>query len=357
MTIIETTHKKIFNVFLFFSMMSIIANLSSLFIGIAWGDSGNPGYLEKLNWSLFPVFFIIMGFLVHSSWHFYLEAWKSLPIHKVLYRGKYQENGSAIIVALLSRLTYYRTNLIILSIVLGLTITIIDAGCLWSEYGVIKGQKCMNGGFGVAYSLPNVFPSSDKISNGLFNIYIFFLQGMLIASGWLAFFQITLHGYFFWKFEETKEANSCKCSLKLNIKDGLSEFGLSEINRAVNVMYTLIAIAMLIPVTSVYSQDRLAPYYYTDLGQWLLRLFVPLLLLAPLIIPIIDRFSRQKEASNRVASSPDKEDATSFKEQKLWPFEGTQAGYFGKVAISAIIIEYSYVISFNIMDLYNKLKP
>ena len=332
-------------IFVVLILMSVIADIASIFLGVAWGKGG---FLTKLNWSLYPIFFILAGFLVYASWSLYLDAWQSLPKNSVLYRsGKIELNDSSL-TPLIWRLNSYRKYLIVISILLGGLLTILDAGCLWSEYGVISGAaQCEERDFSVAYTMISVYPDANKLSNGMFNILVYFLQGGLIAAGWLTFLQMTLHGYYFWQFEKTKEAVASDYQLRLNIHDPLHEFGITELNRALNTIYITIALAMIIPVASAASQQPIIP----DFGQWLLRILLPLLLLAPLVIPTIDRYFRLKEASDFVMTSPNENDAKDFREQKLWPFEGTQIGYLGKAAAALGVTEYAYLFSHDIMGL------
>jgi len=227
-------------------------------------------------------------------------------------------------------------------------LTAIDAGALWFEFDVFNGTLIsQDTDFTVAYRLPAIFPNVDKTANGLFNLYVYFLQGCLISYGWLLLMQITLHGIKFWRFERLNYAKQEKLCIRLNISDPLREFGLAEVNRAVNSVYISIAFGMLIPIVSAVSQKSNVP----DLGQWLLRSLLPLILLAPLFIPLADRSSRLKEATNRLLDSTDEEKSKIFREQKLWPFEGTQIGYLGKAAAAFAAVEYLFLFTRNILDL------
>ncbi len=337
-------------VFSTLAVASIFANLISIYIGIAWG---NGGYIEKLNWSLNPIFFLVIGLLVNLTWELYLDAWNSLPTNSLLYKDGLVEKEKNSLYPLINELSKIRGYLIFISVVLGLAFTSIDAGCLWSEYGVLSSEeKCKERDFSVAFSVPTVFVEVDKVINGLFVLFVYFLQGAIIAAGFLVFFQVLVNGFVFWRFEKTKLATSKGYNLRLNHKDPLGEFGLSEINRALNTVYVVIAIGMVIPVLSAAFQENEQP----DLGQLLIRTLVPFLLLVPLIIPLIDRYFRIKEASIRVSVSEDKEDAKLFKEQKLWPFEGTQIGYIGKVAAIIAFAEYLYIFTGDLAKLVESVK-
>lgn len=333
---------------LVFVCLSSIANVASIGFGLAWGDSG---YLRKMNWCWNPLFFILVGLLVHMSWTLFMNAWHSIHKHSLLYVGNNIELTNSKILPLLLRIEYSRKYLVIISIALGLIITALDAGCLWSEYGVFGSIQCVERDFSVAYSMSS-FPDADKFTNGLFNIFAYLLQGFLIAGGFLALFQMTLHATFFLKFENIKEAQDRSLILRLNIKDPLHEYGITEFNRALNVTYIFIALAMVIPIISAASQQSTT----FDFGQWLLRVLLPLLLLLPLIISYLDRVLRSQEATDRVISSSNKEDEDSLAKQKLWPFEGSRIGYLGKMAATIVIGEYAYLFNQNFIPIINSFK-
>ncbi len=127
---------------------------------------------------------------------------------------------------------------------------------------------------------------------------------------------------------------SNKLAIKLNIDDPLRQFGLSDFNRALNCLYIFIALIMIIPCLSHYNQigDE------KDLGQYLLVFLLPLLLTAPLIIPITDRFMREPEAKARARTCD-----SLFHEQRLWPFDSGNSSYIGKIAAMVVIAEYAYI--------------
>ena len=339
-----------FVITIIFACLAIIADIVAIFIGVAYEDNG---YLAKLNWSLFPIFFIIVGFLIHSSWHLFISAWKSIHDHSVIYSNDGAEATASMLAPLIHKIESKRKYILIISVILGLLITSIDAGCIWGEYGLIEGmQQCHERDFSVAFAMKDTFPDADITSNGLFNIYVYFLQGALIAAGWIALLQLTIHTYYIFRFEETKEAKNASLTLQLNINDPLQEFGFTEVNRALNIAYINIALVMVIPVLSTANQQL----DYADLGQWLLRILLPLLILLPILITYIDRIGRIKEASNRALKSNNKEDHEDFLKQRLWPFDKTQLAYVGKIAVGVAVVEYIYLINGNVISLINAIK-
>ncbi len=308
-------------------------------MGLAFGEGGFLT-VEKLNWSLYPLFFIICGLLIKTSWHLYIEAWNSLPSNNVIYRKNVVERRLDVIKPTVKLINKARVPLIFASVLFGFLLSAIDAWCLWFEYGILRGDHyCSENDFSIAFKLESYVVS--KFSNGIFVVAVYTLQSCLISMGLIALFQIILHGYFFLFFEKIESNKKSNIEIKLNINDRLGEFGLTEVNRALNTNYIFIAVAMTIPVLSAFSQ----PEGVIDHGQWLLRLLLPLLLLAPLAIPYYDRFFRVKEASDRAKASASENDAEDFKKQSLFPFEGTQLGYLGKTAAAIALAQYIYLFT------------
>lgn len=308
-----------------------------------------PGYAEKTNWSLQPLFWPILALLTHLGWRLYQEAWRRLPSHGVLWKGDEIYTNPVATRGVVSALEKTRPYLVVTAIVLGALFTAIDVGCLWREYGVLEPSttQCIESDFTVAFRLPE-FPEvtvADRPMNGWFVLVAYFLQGGLIAYGWLATLQLALHSTYFLKFE-TRAANSDQLALRLNYRDPSREFGLADVNRAINVTYSLIALGMLLPVLSAYWNPE------PDPGQWLLRIFVPLILLVPAVVPIVERVERVKEASDRMRSDADPRAQGDFAIQRLWPFEGTQIGYIGKTAAAVVLGEYLYLITRTISHLF-----
>ncbi len=199
--------------------------------------------------------------------------------------------------------------------------------------------------------MQNQFGHVSKTGNGLFVLVAYLLQGGLIALAWFAFLQISLHGLYFATFESRSNIRRKRLVLRLNIRDPLHEFGLSEVNRAINTMYVLVALGMILPVLSAAGQQSTS----ADLGQLLLRWLLPFILLIPLIVPLADRYFRLREAADRVRKSDDRSDAEEFSKQQLWPLEKTQIAYLGKAMAASAAAEYLYVVGRNAADLLKKV--
>ena len=308
----------------------------SIWLEIAFSTSLDaPGYLQKLNWTLQPLFWPVLVLLVDFSWHLFCDAWRTLPTHNVIYTNNaIKKADETYFNEFIKHLTKKRSY--------GMVLTALDAGCLWKEYEVfgLSSQLCSDKDFHIAYRLSE-FPNMtiiDKFQNGLFTLVTYLYQGAVIAYGFLILSQLLLHSISFLNFENTKFANKNNIAIKLNYTDRLREFGLSDLNRAINITYIFISIAMLLPVLSAYWNPNL------DFGQIMLCFLLPCIIILPALIPIIERTNRIKEAAERLKKDENKENHELYSKQRLWPFDKTQLSYLGKFAAIVAVGEYIYII-------------
>lgn len=330
--------------FLFIASLTLL--VISYPLGLAESNAPNaPGYIEKTNWSLQFLFWPILALLVDLSWRLYQKAWKNLHSHGVLWKEGEVFSDPTAVDDLVAELEAWRPHLVGASVAVGLLITALDLGCLWVEYGVFTGpaHACEQRDFTFAFRLAG-FPGVTRYENGLFVLAAYLLQGGLITYASTAFLQLTIQSFYFLNFE-SRSANTNQLEIRLNYKDPLREFGLADVNRAINITYVFIALGMLLPVLSAYWNPE------PDFGQWVLRTLIPIVLLIPAAVPIAERISRVKEAAERMRNSPDPEAEESFDKQRLWPFEGTQVAYIGKAALIVGSAEYAYLFTKNITRL------
>jgi len=326
-------------------VVAVGLNLISIPLGLAWGKGG---YLTKVNWSLYPLFFALCGVLAYASWEYYMDAWKGLAANGVVYEDENPVEKFPSLDLFLSSFVRRRRIIVAISFVLGVVITIVDMGCLWSEYGIMSSRTaCEERDFSVAFNIPSVFPNASVVGTIVFNIFAYSMQASLIMLGFLSLSQISMHGWAFFRFEKLSIIKNKALSIKLNYKDPLREFGVSDINRAINTMYITIAMSMIAPMLSAVEQETAA----VDFGQLMLRYILPLIILAPLIIPFADRFFRHNEAVKRARAAGSPEELDKLREQKLWPFDGGPIGYAGKVAFLLVFSEYVFLFKMNFLDL------
>src|SRR5207248_2630408 len=106
----------------------------------------------------------------------------------VLYRGERLEPDEHALDPQLDAIIAQRRYLVIASVILGVLFTMIDAGCLWREYGFLSTiAECRERDFDftTAFRLQAEFAAVNKTTNGLFVAVAYVLQGALIAYGWM----------------------------------------------------------------------------------------------------------------------------------------------------------------------------
>ncbi len=188
-------------------LLSISANILSTSLGIGFIENG---YMKKPNWYLYPLFFLVVGYLTNASWTFFINAWHGLSDNGLLYQDNKQLDSNIEIQYLFNFLNKKRKFLIFISCLLGISITTLDAGCLWNEFIFTpQVETCKEVDFSVAYRT-GVLGFNVNL---FFNILIYSLQAALIAYGFVIMFQISLHSYTLSQFERLSygyvPANSC----------------------------------------------------------------------------------------------------------------------------------------------------
>lgn len=326
-------------IFLLFA--STIHWIYSLFMGIAFSKVNGFGYVEKLNWGLQPLFWPILAALVFFSWKLYRRAWEKLPERGVLYSAdgkicKDTESTGGIIADLEQR----RPLLAFLSIFVAVILTVVDAGCYWSEYlGGDDNRKntidntliwmgiettCSDKDSFVAYRLGKYFGDVGKVENGIFVTIAYILQSALGAYAIFALLQILIQSFYFLQFEN-RRANVQQLHIRLNYCDRFREFGLTDVNEAINFSYVFIAFGMLLPTLSAHYHSE------PEFGQVLLQFLLPFILLAPAAIPVLERTRRVRMARERMIDDPDPDAEESYFRQKLWPFVGNTFSWIGNL--------------------------
>lgn len=311
------------------TIYSLVVAVSAHVLGIGWsGKSGVPGYFQKLNWALFPVWWTVLGVLVHLSWQFYMSGWRSLPSEGVLHCHEAPASRHDAFDSLLSRFREWRRYLAIVAIPLGLLVSAVDGVDLLQEFGWITldcrpRSHCSTDDFTVAFRLPEAFGAQTKTVIGWFVLAQYTMQGLLISLAFLVLFQLILHSVVFLRFERLRPIRSAGMSIRLNPCDPAQQFGLSVVNHAINITYVFIAIGMVIPLISFINKPR------ADTGTLLMTWLLPLVLALPAAIPLVERYSRQREAEARVKAESFDGLWISFHKQHLWPMIGTPFSWIG----------------------------
>lgn len=312
---------------------------------------GVSGYFQKLNWLLYPVFWPLLAVFIYFTWEWYMQAWRSLPSNKVLYQDHIAIGDVALLSDFLNQLNSYRKYLIALSLGFGLLLTLIDANCLLHEYAFWEQKICGAPDFTVAFRLLKHFPEFevDRTSELLiFVIGQYIMQALLITMAFTILFQLLLHTIAFLGFEKFAVSKKSKFSIRLNARDDFHEFGLMSVNKAINLTYVFIAVAMVMPILSVLNKP---PVF--DNGRLMMAYLLPFLVFLPAFVPIFDRIARHGKVTRYVLEENDLELTKSFNKQKLWPFDNTALSYVGKTCIIAAILSWFYVATGEIKFLFN----
>ena len=348
------------------------------------------GFSEKLNWAGFVLFFPLLGLLTVSNWKSFENAWRRLPEKGVLQEMTYsgtQLLSSNGIQAIIDHLYGLRRRCVCIALVIGLALTIVDSTCTGTFHypslynwlpacfkgecaRTIKSNNRPKFGFKPYSYKPhddsghvreiklvaekdfmilhlefedkeeNVKPRDlpgAEVAGYMLVIVAYLMQGVLIAIGFILPFQIFIHLRVFSFLALFPFRHAGARGIQLNFRDKMGEFGLADWNNATNNTNVIIAFGMLIPVISAMNQ----PEVRDDVGQILLMLFLPLLLLVPILWSIMMRRVLQlrlKRNFQQLSAS----EKDSYKQQVLLPFDRDM---ISKVVIRIIIIEYLYVAS------------
>jgi hypothetical protein len=314
-------------------------------LGIATAPSAEwEGYLEKPNWSPYPIFFVVVaGFCIVIS-EIYVSAWRDLIAggKSVIYANGERVTDQSFLEPLIASLVKLGRRCSYWALAVGLLLAAIDFGCLWDEFGFFSWPyRCREHGFSYAFSHVEMFPGSrvTYASNLAFDAVAFSMEGLLVAIALQSLAQICLHSGYLMFFEHCKFARVRQARIILDHKDPIGEFGVSSFNNAINVSYALIAIGMLVPCVSAFKNST-PPF---DIGQYLQKILLPLILIAPAVFPIAERVRRIADVRRHIATMGLADEYADYEKQKLWPWDQRFIGAIGKISILVILVEYSYV--------------
>lgn len=357
-----------------YAMVGVVGSL--ILIGLAWHWSllwavespseigpllraeGGPlevrslGLTQKLNWLLYPLFYLLVAWLVGVTWNSFSTAWHGLEKSGVV-SAPLPDNGPQPVLQLLRRRRRY---CIAAALAVGFLITFVDTACLAKHYWpdavprfwpAFSHSECFpEVDFFTAYQRPDSYsgiPADFRQANLVYTIAWYILQALLISGAFLALFQVCLHQIVFMQLRSGRTAAKWGLPRPARIDpfDRLRESGLHSWNHVLNYSYFAIAICMIIPIISHWYQ----PEEEADIGQVMLQIFLPLLFLVPLILGVVARqlyLDDLKQRIARVAKRLNQEQIALFHDQALWPFDRS---ILGKGAFSVILIEYGIVAS------------
>jgi hypothetical protein len=334
-------------------LIAAAASLHILFLNPGWS-----GFFQKTNWSLYPLFWLALGWLMHWTWHPYMSAWSELRTKGVLHYAsdcvqvlnhrKDLRISDVDFDALLSALNDWRQIGFRWATFVGASLTLVDSLGVWRQFyrGKSDAGICSEPDFSIA-ALSSLHPLSGP-ANIVFDVGVYLMQGILIAVAFSCLFQVCIHLHWFSRIEKVSLRTTRKIELTLDPVDKFNQFGLAGWNEAVTWTYGLCALGMLIPLSSFYSQ----PKGCADTGQWLMRLLIPLLLFAPGAGPTWLRFTRVAKV-RKLIDQCDESLADKEKKQRIWPFDPYMIGF---ALFCVNVIAYSLFLGFTASQISEWIK-
>lgn len=345
---------------------------------------GWKGFFQKMNWFLFPLFFLLLGLTTIWVMSRFRYAWKSLAKNMAIFETRGLQSYSINIQKLdeIIKLKYLKCsrNICLISILIGLLLSFAEAfstfsyhfpdlcrvqtdilgdckdpkpTCSWIpfECGVFEGIRGEARVCWVEkdFSVYGAFIDADKVESNKhipwisWPVYLMIItqimQGLLIAIAFILLLQIAVNIGIFGIVSIFPFRNSVGIGIKLNSKDDMGEFGLSAWNSALNVAFFVIAISMIIPVLSAKFQRSGNDY---DSGQIIMMVLVPLIWVVPISLSFVIRTILHARLKRQFYEL-DQEEKEGFSRQDIWPFNKNM---MSKTLIAIILS--SYIFSWNI---------
>jgi hypothetical protein len=206
--------------------------------------------------------------------------------------------------------------------------------------------------FNIAYLVPGrtgVAGNSATISrehNLLLSLAIYFQQIALGTMAGFGLLQLALLCYLFWRLERASWLNRQGLQMVLDPFSKLHEFGLESWNHALNNVYWVFALALLVPIASRSNQQGEA----LDFGQLVLQIGMPAILAMPMLATIIARQQRQRDLWPQILAEQDPDKVALYHRQLLWPLDRNWASKLG-IILSFILLSYLLGKSLNLMSL------
>ncbi len=374
------------NSFLNFLMIySSLILFIALFSAVGFNDSVD-GYLTKPNWFLYVIFWPIIFLLYAYTWNAFLDAWKSLSTNGCIYSMKEKNTTPSAekMVEVFNLFTQYRRKSLVAAVLVTLPLMYVDTLSLQKAYGIpeveyratpkkfvietVEVSYLVSAG-GKEFFIPekkhlanplqNVIEKKEspyfavkgtesrldhdwcdawlfdktigKVENLIFVVIAYIQQFIIIVLAFAAFFHICLHIGFFYFFEKLSVTKANDLQLRLIYDSNVYEFGLEKWNYALNNIYWVLAVAVLIPIASQSSQPVAG-----DVGQTMIKQLVPLIFGAPMVFTIVVRQARLPEVWSRVEHDDDDRVAL-FHKQLLWPLDRNWASKLGIVIAFALL--------------------
>lgn len=318
-------------------------------------------YFETINWWPFPFFFLLLIPVTHLTWRAFIRAWLDLPRTHVLTTLAGEPPTAAQITQLKSAISKLRRYAIFAAIVASVIINLIDTkdfvrfysdntnprdqlhlACKfpspWTGW-VFAEQSAFDCKVAIPCDPANIMEQPCRKAAlqappevQIFAILSLIQQCLIVFFVALCMGQLLLHTLIFGAFDKLipmpKEQG---LRLQLNPSSPMREFGLERWNYALNNFYWMSCPVLLIVLL---SRSGTAVENYQP-GQELLGVFVPALLLAPMIATIFSRQVYLPAVWDRLDKGKD-EDAAMHHHQQLWPLDRNWSSKLGIILAFAL---------------------
>ncbi|MFC1568040.1 hypothetical protein ACFL3K_02435 [Pseudomonadota bacterium] len=308
-------------------------------VAAVFGLNSNPeiegytSYFSKLNWSLYPLFFLLMAPLLVWVDSGFFKAWEGLRKTEVLRAEPECEVDDSDMKCVRQQINKWRPIILLLALLLSAGANIYESGKVVSFY---SGEMNFSEQVVYAGEDPDFFThwwpgtTEHSASSGDWALFLLiYLQQFIIATmGIYVLLQLIFHPIFFGLFNHLEIKNNGKSlRIRLSHNSPVREFGLEHWNQRLNNIYWYLCVALSIPIISKLSQTKSTS---DDEGQIILKVAVSVLLLAPMVANIISRQVHLPHLWEELRSKkPD--DADSFHDQRLWPLDRNWASKLGIV--------------------------
>ncbi|PIW44106.1 MAG: hypothetical protein COW18_13955 [Zetaproteobacteria bacterium CG12_big_fil_rev_8_21_14_0_65_54_13] len=157
-------------------------------------------------------------------------------------------------------------------------------------------------------------------------------QFALVFIGAWVLFQLILYPLLFALFNHLPYSRSHQLTIELDSQSPLKEFGLEHWNQVLNNIYWVLSLALIAPIASRLSQINPDD---PSKGQELISVWIPILLLTPMIANITARQAHLPAVWQRLVTDKSL-DPTKYHEQRLWPLDRNWSSKLGIIVAFAL---------------------
>lgn len=316
------------------SAYSIAVLLLAGILHLADGGVLFKGYLHKINWAPFFLFWFAVLPLVHATWEPFQRAWRESAKTGVLHSRRQEFVPGNVLDALLASIQAKRLWLACAAGVLALGLNYLDVRSLLACYGDRNQCDWSHLDFSVAWL---VLGDEFRTENAVFVVLAYAQQLVLVFFAWLALLQLLFHSLlpaFVGRFRVARDKGLL---VTLNHRSALHEFGMENWNYALNNAYWLISAGLIVALLSRYAQ---APDVPISTGQLLIRCTVPFIVLGPMIATIVVRQRLLRDVWHRLDVNEPTE-VQLFHAQMIWPLDRNWSSKLGLIVAFGLL---SYLI-------------